>query len=255
MKKFIYPILGLLILIAAVIGGCGKAADINTSISYEYDLRGGIVKNLDTDSTEAVFVLTRNGNNYTQATMVLSGDTIVYDTTIEFYRLSYDDTSLTPAGIDTLHIVDSSDLNEKFAYTIPEDFYISSISLPENRINAGGSEVQIQWAASLQNDGYIFAVVLKDSTYINDGYTEFVDNSITLANIPPDAFRIYGDTLTLGWYYVYIYSYTDNPASTYNLPTSIPAGLTDNIDNTDITGRYGSILVSPRDSIFVDAGK
>ncbi len=252
MRNFIYSLFGLAVLAAAAVSSCGRAANVTTPTTADYDLRGGIVKNLDNDSTQAVFVVTKNNALYDAATLIIYGDTIPYDTTISLYNKIYSGLSMPSSGLDTLQIVDSTNLNEKFAFTLPDSFYLTSISLPDNRINAGGADVQIQWAASLQNSGYIFAVVLKDSTYIDDGYAEFVDAGVTYATIPPDAFRIYGDSLTIGWYYVYVYSYNGNPASTYNLPTYIPAGLTDNISKEKITGRYGTIVVSPRDSIYVD---
>ena len=253
MRKFAYLFIGMLILVAFVFSGCGRGVDTDETTSPKYDLRGGIVKNLDTDSTLSVLIVTKDNIYYPLANIVLYGDTLIYDTAQLFYWFSDTGSSMPSSGTDTLKITDSLLLDEKFALILPNDFLISSISLPENRINAGGASVQLQWQTSLQSDGYILGVVMMDSIYTDGGYSEFVSDGFTSATIPPDAFRIYGDSLTIGWYYVYVYSYTGSPASTYNLPTSIPAGLTDNISKPDITGRFGTIVVTMRDSIFVDA--
>jgi len=227
----------------------------DTLSSHTYDLRGGIVKNLDTDSTLAAVTLKRDNFLYSLANVDIYDTPLGYSDVTGSFVLGYTGDSIPPSGEDTLAVVDTPFLNRKFSFVLPNNFELTAISLPDNRINAGGASVQIQWSSSLQNNGYIFAVVLKDSIYNDDGYTEFVDGGVTSATIPPDAFRIYDDSLTIGWYYVYVYSYTGSPASTYNLPTSIPAGLSDNISLTDITGRFGTIVVTPRDSIYVDASK
>ncbi len=253
MRNFAYLFAGLFVLAAILLSECGRAVDIDKTTSSKYGLRGGIVKNLDTDSTLSVIIVTKDNVPYPLANVVLYDDTLVYDTAQGFYRFSDTGASMPASGTDTLKIVDSLLLDEKFVIILPNDIMITSIALPDNRINAGGASVQLQWQTSLQNDGYILAVVLKDSTYTDGGFTEFVLGGVNSASILPDAFRIYGDSLTIGWYYVYVYSYTGSPASTYNLPTSIPVGLTDNISTLDITGRFGTIVVTGRDSIFVDA--
>ncbi len=224
----------------------------DTLSSHTYDLRGGIVKNLDTDSMLAAVTLKRDDFYYALANLAIYDSTLGYSDVMGSYILGYAGDSMPTAGEDTLAVADLPFLDEKVSFVLPNDFMITSIALPENRINAGGAPVQIQWALSLQNDGYIFAVVLKDSIYTDGGYAEFVSGGVTSATIPLDAFRIYGD-LTTGWYYVYVYSYTGSPASTYNLPTLIPAGLSDNISQLDFTGSFGTIVVTARDSIFVDS--
>jgi hypothetical protein len=227
----------------------------DTLSSHNYDLRGAIVKNLDTDSTLAAVTLKRDNFLYSLADVKIYDTPLGYDDITGNFVLGYSGASMPAAGEDTLAVTDTPFLDRKYSFILPDDLLLTSISLPDNRINAGGAPVQIQWSASLQNDGYIFAVVLKDSTYLDDGYAEFVDEGVTSATIPPDAFRLHGDTLAIGWYYVYVYSYTGSPGSTYNLPTSIPAGLSDNISQVNITGQFGTIVVSPRDSIYVDASK
>ncbi len=227
----------------------------DTLSSHNYDLRGGIAKNLDTDSTLAAVTLKRDNFLYSLADINIYDTPSGYNDIMGSFVLGYSGASMPVAGEDTLAVADAPFLNRKFSFVLPDNFVLTAISLPDNRINAGGAPVQIQWASSLQNDGYIFAVVLRDSAYNNDGYAEFVDGGVTSATIPPDAFRIYDDSLTIGWYYVYVYSYTGSPASSYNLPTSIPAGLIDNISGVNLTGRFGAIVVTPRDSIYVDASK
>jgi len=222
----------------------------DTITTHTYDLRGGIVKNLDNDSTLAVLTLRRDNYYYSMADITIYDSLLDFDDNLGAYTIGYDSALSPVTGVDTLTVYDSPFLNEKIPFTLPDNFAISSISLPDNRINPGGEAVQLQWQTSLQSGGYILGVVLKDSIYSNDGYSEFVAGGVTSVTIPLDAFRIYGDLAT-GWYYVYVYSYDGSPASTYNLPTSIPAGLADNISELYFTGRFGTIIVTPRDSILV----
>jgi hypothetical protein len=222
----------------------------DTISTHTYDLRGGMVKNLDNDSTLAVLTLRRDNYYYSMADITIYDSSLNFDDFLGAYTIGYDSASSPVAGGDTLTVYDSSFLNEKIPFTLPDNFAITSISLPDNRINPGGEAVQLQWQTSLQSDGYILGVVLKDSIYSNDGYSEFVAGGVTSVTIPLDAFRIYGDLAT-GWYYVYVYSYDGSPASTYNLPTLIPTGLADNISELNFTGRFGTIIVTPRDSILV----
>ena len=136
-------------------------------------------------------------------------------------------------------------------FTLPNDFGITAISLPDSRINNGGDPVQIEWNPSLGSNGYIFAAVLMDSIYLQYGYSDFA--SVTSATIPRDAFQLSGNVNIpdTGWYYVYVYSYSGSPANGKNLPTGIPGGFTDNISRLDLDGRFGCFLVTVRDSIHV----
>jgi len=92
-------------------------------------------------------------------------------------------------------------------------------------------------------------VVNEDSTYSGKGLTEFVPLGATSVALNrneiemPDAVD---DTLH---YNVYIYSYTGSPLSNNFMPSPIPAGLTQNIDRLEISGQFGVVVISPRDSL------
>ena len=102
------------------------------------------------------------------------------------------------------------------------------------------------------SDGYVFAANHVDSLYVTDGYADFSPDGAPQATVPLDAFRPGGvaDPI-LGWYYIYAYAYTGVPTDATYLPTAFPQALTNNIDEIEIVGSYGVIVISPHDSIDV----
>ena len=257
MKKlagfFIYSIA----LLAVVIWGCDTTVTDGVD-TKQYAIQGGLVKNLDTDSTETAISMMKNGDNLASAILILSGDTVKYDSGLAKYVRAYDSASSLPAGSYRLKTVEAPWLNDSILFSIPNDFGITSIQLPEDRVNPGGLSVRIEWNPSLGSDGYIYAVALKDSIYTGYGFSAFVPPEAgTARNIVPDAFRVSGNVNQpdTGWYYVYIYSYTGSPSIEANLPMLLPEGFSDNVSKLKISGRFGAVLVTERDSIHVTLGK
>jgi len=247
MKKLsIFPIILVLILMM-FIWGCDS---VTTSDSTgQYYLIGGLVKNLDLDLAQTVVYMEKNDSLFDDATIVFDNDTLIYNGVDELYW-SENTASGVSQGSNILRVSDSPNLSELLSYTVPGDFQITSIQLPEDRTNNGGDPVPIIWSLSLGSDGYFYSVNLKDSAYTTAGFSEFVTTGTASTTIPRDAFQLYSD-LDTGWYYVYVCSYDGSPASDYNLPTAIPPGLTENISKIRLSGQFGTIVVTPRDSIHV----
>lgn len=257
MKKLTRLLIYSVALLGVVIWGCDTVVTDGVQ-TKQYALQGGLVKNLDIDSIEAAVSMTKNGGNLTTAILILSGDTIKYDSGLAKYIKTYDSASSVPAGNYMLKTVETPWLNDSIFVAMPVDFGITSIQLPEDRINPGALSVPIEWNPSLGGDGYIYAVALKDSIYTGYGFSAFVaPGEGTATSIVPDAFRVSGNVNEpdTGWYYVYIYSYSGSPETGANLPMLLPEGFSDNISKPKISGRFGSVVVTARDSIYVPAGK
>ena len=249
MKKLhLFPF--VLLLLPLVLNlGCGGTGSTGNDDYARYYLTGGLVKNLDLGVTQAVAYMEKNDSLFGGAIIAFGNDTLEYSPADELYQ-SEQTAAAVASGNYFMQIKDSPGLNETLTYAVPGDFQITSIQLPDNRVNNGGDPVPIEWSLSLGGDGYFYGVILKDSAYSEAGYSEFVTTGAASATIPRDAFQIYSD-LDTGWYYVYVCSYSGSPASDFNLPTTIPPGLTEDIAKVILTGQFGTIVVTPHDSIHV----
>jgi len=248
-KTNLFPIVFILIPLIVNLG-CGGGVTGGDGPTNEYKMVGGVVKNLDIDSVQTVVYLERNDSLYGGAQINIGIDTLEYDPVLEIY--SFEDAAADyPYGNYGLKLSDSPDLSEIVPFAIPGDFQITSVQLPDNRVNNGGDPVPIIWSLSLGSSGYFFSVVLKDSAYVTAGYSEFVTTGTASATVPRDAFQLYSD-LDTGWYYVYVCGYSGSPNSDYMLPSVIPANnFSDNITTLLLTGQFGAITVTPHDSIHV----
>ena len=253
MKRIALLGISLLVLPLLFNWSCDENVGPN-ELNAKYTILGGLVKNLDNDSIVIAASFLKNDSAFSGAMLTLPKDTLKYDSINEVYLEYYSgDTSLA-WGNYRMRITDLPWFNDSAVFTIPHDFAISSIQLPDDRVNPGGEPVIFEWQTSLGSDGYAYGVVLKDSAYTGYGYSEFVTaEEGTSTNIPPDAFRVSGNVggPDTGWYYVYVYAYSESPASEFNLPTAIPAGLANNITKLNFTGKFGAIVVTPHDSIHV----
>jgi hypothetical protein len=217
---------------------------------HTYILLGGLNKNLDDNSSAVEVYFERDLEIYSDAEIKINALDINYNAIWHEYIFNADSASALPAGEYALNVKDSSWFNYTFRDTIPSDFAISDIALPENRVNAGGVSVQLIWDFSPNAEGYLVAVTQKDSAYIGEGWITFAESGFNQATILPDAFRLSGD-LDTAWYYVYVYSFTGAPSFDLGLPVALPAGFIPNIDEQTIAGSFGTIVVSARDSIHV----
>ena len=215
-----------------------------------------VVKDLDVNRAAVSVYLTRNDSLLTTASVTFRGFAINYSPNDSAYKRTFVGLDAVPTGTSRCVITDGTLFRDSVTLTVPQNLSITSIALPENRVNAGGSAVQFQWSQSLNSNNYVFAVNHIDSLYETDGYADFSPSNGTQATIPLDAFRP-GDILdpVLGWYYVYAYACTGVPADDSYLPTTFPAGLTNNLIRKDMVGSYGVVVISPRDSINVTSGK
>lgn len=249
MKKAILLWISLIFALGFISWGCNRNITPG-ELTRRYDLRGGLVKNLDNDSVLVSVSFQRNDDYLSTAYLNLVGDTLEYIDSTNSYEFGDTSISSFPGGDYTLTVSDAPWLTDSVSFTVPHDFAIDSLPLPEGAVNPGGASVQMQWQTSLGSDGYIIGVALKDTAYVGRGFSEYAGSGFTSATIPPDAFRLSGD-LDTGWYYVYVYSYSGSPSVKQNLPIEIPPGLTDNISKPNFTGRFGAVVVSSRDSIHV----
>lgn len=245
----------LIIAAGAVIlmGGCDSPyAPINKTGNYS--VLGSLVKNLDIDSVQSVCSAYKDLKKNAGISLFEGNHQFLFDTDDSLYYCSPD---TLQSGSYFLRLEDTAgNFADSVSLAVPGNFAITDVSLQPGYINPGGDDVQLQWSTSLGAEGYILAVVKKDSAYIIDGYISAIEGAVTSGTIPLDAFRPGGklepDT---GFYNVYIYSYTGSPASDRYLPAGLPDIFSNNIDGQYLTGSFGVVVVSPRIEIHVVVGK
>ncbi|MFH1685965.1 MAG: hypothetical protein ABIE70_00405 [bacterium] len=233
--------------------GCNTRTVDGPNGDDDYRWTGFMVKDYNLNRFEASGRLAvGSDSSVAGATITLNDDTLLLETGRYGFEVS-PATAVLP-GVYLLSLEDSTGLDVSVAAPLPSGFNIA-VSDPANRINNGGDQVSIDWSGASQADGYVLATVAADSAYTGQGYSLWIGNQGTGGTIPPDAFRwkdgINPDT---GWYYIYVYAFSDAPDSALSamtLPCPLPGQLPDDIDQHNFVGRFGGISVALRDSVRV----
>jgi len=244
--------------------GCdGTPSDSGTSADGEYRIEGVVVicPRLDStlDSTYVIVNAQRNDSTLVDGELefghwelLLSQCAFCPDT---LYTLAAGSDTLFPAGSHQLVAGDADELADTIVSTTAATFAVT-VTSPANRINTGANQVSLEWTASAGAEGYALATVKRTALNTGLGFSQYATSLATQGTLPASAFRhpVTNDPDT-GWYYIYIYAYTDAPDSTLAdlvLPVSLPGQAPDNINIANhLTGRFGSVVATPRDSVWV----
>jgi len=244
MKKYILYLIPAAFFL--ILFGC----DTNITPSDEtegYYLEGAIIKNLDLDRLSISVSLERNDTILTDAVLRIGDDTLAYNS--GKYFMIIDSATHLAAGNHVLWIYDTTFLIDTVSFAIASDFEITSKIPPDTTPYRSGDQAQIEWSVPTNVDGYVYSAAKKDAIYENDGYSAFVTTGVPAVTFDPDAFKLPSGELDTGWYYIYVYGYADSPVPGTDIPTIFPAGLSNSISGSEFSAKFGSILVSPRDSI------
>jgi hypothetical protein len=244
-----------LVVLAAisVIFGCnGGSGTGGIPAEVDYQVRGALVADWNRVVTRAEVTISRNDTLLDSAQIWIGSQTLSYDPVAASYQLTTASPSTFPRGTHELVLVDLPDLVDTVLFDIADSFFVR-VSNPPNRENPGGDVVTLDWTESPGTDAYVMAVVPKDLAYTGAGYSERVGSSE--GTIPISAFRWSdGVAVDTGMYYVFAYSYIgapDSAASANILPVPLPGNRTANIDQSPISGRFGTVVVTGRDSVHV----
>ena len=255
-QKSCYLIVSALILLMLTIG-CNKRTS-EPKLLTDYILRGSLIADPNLDSAVVAIELKKNDSLLATAEITFGGESMVYNS-IHFepgYIYSLVDTSLTAYlnSAPRIIIQDSTYFFDTLLVSVPDTFSITGLD-PANRLLSGGGSVAVDWSGSSNAEGYVLAVVLKDSAYTGQGYSLWSTSLNTADNIPAEAF-VDGVTTILGWYYIYVYAYTGSPdiiLTNTLLPVPLPEQLPTNISVPELDGTYGSVVICFRDSVNVFA--
>jgi len=231
-------------------GGCDQNIIPPSGIEGYY-LEGAVVKNLDLDKLSVLVSLKRNDSVLSNATLYIGNDTLVYGS--GQYFKTYSSISDLAEGDHTLKIYDTTFFIDSVNFSIASDFEITSKIPPDTTPYRSGDMARIEWSIPTNVDGYVYSASKEDEIYTNSGYSAFVTTGATAVTFNPDAFALPSSELDTGWYYIYVYGYKDSPVTSDNVPTVFPAGLDNSVSKVHFTAKFGSVIVTPRDSIHATA--
>ncbi|MDH3889637.1 MAG: hypothetical protein OEV49_01020 [candidate division Zixibacteria bacterium] len=251
-RDFLVPATLAMAAIIATLGCDGKSGTGGAQGEAEYQIRGVLIEDWNRMATRAEISVSRNDTLFDSGLVWIGDETLSFDSTTDTYRLNVEPSGTFPEGSHRLVLADLPEFMDTVLIDIADTFSVT-VSDPPNRLNPGGDVVTLDWTESAGSGAYVMAAVPRHLAYTGAGYSEWVGSSE--GTIPISAFRwSNGVALDTGWYYVFAYSYTGAPDSALSddpLPVPLPGDRTDNIDQTPISGRFGTIVVAGRDSVYV----
>lgn len=241
----------------AILGCSGGTIDPGTT--DDYLIVGALVidRNMTTDATQAIVWLAMDSVIVTSAQIKFGSSDLTLDSTTfpgdSLYLFQSNSTSAFPPGGHLLQVVDNTRLDRNITTIVINNSTITNV-IPTNRMIQGNSAVSLEWNAIENVDSYVMAAVKENLVYSGVGFSLFstTGNSGT---IPPDAFLSSdGFTPDTGLYRLYVYGISDSPDSALAsgvLPVPLPAQLQNNINNTNLKGRFGVVVVTLFDTVRV----
>lgn len=228
-----------------------------------YKLAGTLVGNPGRVQTQVAVELTRNDSILASGMLRFETDTlsdtlefadtsqfadsIYFFSSVEAYRYTGDSA--------TLQVSDPNRFTSTFSLVVPDTFSITSVIPATGQWRPTDGPVQLVWNGSDGADGYILAAVKHQAVYTGGGYSAYADELSTAGNIPGTAFYTNaGATLDTGLYNIYVYAYSGSPDKNLAdqiLPVPLPTQLGDNIDQRDLTGRFGALTLAMFDTLRV----
>ena len=255
-SKFRY-LLPLALLVPAFLAAC-NGRSVDTEITADYRVEGGLVQDMNVDSVFAVAVFNRNDSNLVTASIKLGADSLRYNDPLAAVSSTYffgrSSASRYAGDNPALTLKDATRFADTLAESVVDTFRITNF-VPPTHIVQGNEAVSLEWTASANAEAYVLAAVKSDAAYTGEGYSLYAPLSAVAGTIPPDAFLLEGtNNPDTGLYNVYVYALSGVPDSALTeplLPVPLPNQLADNISVTSLTGRFGSIMVAVKDTVRV----
>ncbi len=238
--------------------GCESSPTSNggsTDADYRFD--GTLIKDLNLNNTKIAANLEKYDSSLTSAVVTFSTDTLSYNDVNaivdSIYTLDFDFSNKYPSGNYNLTIEDNDLFSQTISVAVGDTFSINSIVPTTGQWRPTDGAVVVSWNGSENVDGFIVAVVKADEAYQGSGYSAYSTSMVTSESILPDVFYT-SNVLDTGLYKIFVYGYSgvvDRSLANLLLPTSLPDQLADNITSADLTGHFGSIVVSASETLRV----
>jgi hypothetical protein len=256
-----YPIPKVLAALSAMallsVIGCNTAPDKSNSLDYR--AVGVLVQDINRDTTKALVEVRRGGDIFAGATVRYGVLTLLYNsvsaTTDSVYSLYAKPATLFAGDQNALVLRSGGTLVDSLPYNVTDSFSLLS-RVPSTDTLQPPWTLSLDWGGSDNADTYVMVAVKAAEAYTGTGYSAYAANQVTAGTIPADAFLLPGTTgnLDTGKYYIYVYAISDSPDSALadaELPVPLPTQFGDNISQLHLNGRFGTVMVCRRDSIYV----
>ena len=250
-------VFGLVILTAlftVALAGCGGSGAPPGLTSEGYLSQSYLLRNIDLNNAASKVFFRLDDTLIPPGPVNLDAARHDFNASSGLYTLSFPTSGGITAGAHQLGLFDGATEVITIQQNMPGDPEVA-VSSPANRIyQSGQGNVLCSVTTTEVTGGHIIAAVKADQAYTNTGFVAIVGGSSAI--IPPDAFFLPGTTtLDTGVYYIYVYAFNGAPfidSIDDDLPTQISSlNLADNLSTADISGRFGSIVISRRDTLIV----
>lgn len=238
----------------ASLSGCNGDGVSPVDLS-DYFLQFYMIRDMQRDSSAIRAYYRRDGNEIPSGPLHVDTMQLGFSAAKKLHIREYNTVNGIDTGVHTIVLGDQGDTVASTSVTMADTFTIT-VADPASRIYTGGMSVVVDFTPSANAQGYLVAAIKAGSEHTNSGYSAFVPFISSTGVLPPSVFR---DSLTnnldTGLYYIYMYAYRGSPQiDTFatELPTALPdTGFTPNLSIDNLTGSIGTIVVSRRDSVFV----
>jgi hypothetical protein len=245
MTKFVK--IGIILVTAIIICGCDQNIGLPDNIEGYY-LEGAAVKNLDLDMLVISATVNRNDSLLTSAVVTVGDDTLKYSG--GKYLITVDSASHLSPGSYHLVFRDADLYFDSILFAVPSDFMITSKVPPDTTPYRSGDQVRLEWTTPSDVENYAYGATKAESVYGNDGYAAFVSPLATAVTFDTDAFSLPSGEIDPGLYYIFVYGYAGSPIPGSELPTVFPSGFSNSFTRPDFSGKFGSIVITRRDSVI-----
>lgn len=240
--------------------GCESAPGNNKPFPFgSFRLEGVFVSDPNLDTVRAIIQVEKEDDVVT--TVEVSFDDSVFAPSLTPYSSDsvfyFDDRPYLqfPAGNHYVYIDDMNGFRDSALISLADSFVITSVA-PFNRQIAGDPRTAtLSWSVATNATGFVMAAVKTDGAYTGTGWSGYVQTFGNAGTIPPEAFLANdGINPDPGLYNLYVYAYWGVPDSALSkmiLPVPFPSQLPDNIDRSDLDGRFGTIMVTFLDTVRV----
>ena len=245
----------------AVLAGCNSAPTDNRRTA-DYTTQGALVQEMNVDHAFAAARFQRNDTTITNAAIHVASVPLAFFPAYQNIDSAYQ-ALISPAASHAgdqayFRTADASAFKDSVLMAIVDTFSITDNIDPSNHQLVGAGQVSLEWTACTNAQGYIIAAVKSSLAYTGVGYSAIAPGA-NAGTIPPEAFTddVSGDADT-GLYNIYVYAYGGAPDSALAgkfLPVPLPMQVANNIAHSDLTGRFGTVTVTAKDTIRVVLGR
>ena len=255
--KLLPTVLGLAV---AVLAGCNSAPTDTTRVA-DYTTQGVLVQEMNVNHAFAAVRFWRNDTTITNAAIHLAGVPMAFFASYQGIDSAYQ-ALISPAASHAgdqayFRTADGSRFKDSVLVAIVDTFSITDNVEPPNHQLVGAGQVSLEWTACANAQGYILAAVKTSRAYTGVGYSALAPGA-NAGTIPPEAFLDSASSQPdTGLYNVYVYAYSGAPDSALTgrfLPVPLPQQVAGNIAHSALTGRFGTVTVTVKDTIRVLVG-